>query len=104
MTKPGGENIHSVYTHLCTMCNHYEDKHLHPSTHPKLRSSPLSTPPAKGETSQLTLVRERGAVTTQQTAEQEPPQKPAPHLACTLKTQTDWHPIQQHNHQHTEVL
>lgn len=51
MIKPGGENIHSVYTHLCIMCNHYEDKYLHLSMHPKLRSSPLSTLPAKGEIS-----------------------------------------------------
>ncbi len=51
MIKPGGENIHSVYTHLCIMCNHYKDKYLHLSMHPKLRSSPLSTHPAKGEIS-----------------------------------------------------
>ncbi len=49
MTKPGGENIHNAYTHLCIMCNHYIDKYLYLSMHFKLRSSPLSIHPAKGE-------------------------------------------------------
>lgn len=49
MIKPGGENIHNAYTHLCIMCNHYTDKYLYLSMQPKLRSSPPSTHPTKGE-------------------------------------------------------
>ncbi len=49
MIKSGRGDIHNAYTHLCIMCNHYINKYLYLSAHPKPGSSPLITHPAKGE-------------------------------------------------------